>query len=264
MTVYDEPETRKLQTLLNDKAADFTKSLADIHDQRVEITKDIVARVDIYNANPHTRISADSKFMPGGTALHLAVFLSAPNTAQTLIDNGADIDAVDDHGNTPAHYLASEVNIGYESQTGKKQNAAAMLDKLIENDADLSIKNADGETALDKFNESARWYKQGGPDAHLAVRIIDSLAGNHYYDVLKPIIEKLEIATTDSVEMNEKILAKAGELAKEMLEARDRTISIEEAIGIGVISSEEALERGLIKPSDISAAKESEGRAPGE
>ena len=79
--------------------------------------------------------SPDIVYNKGVTDLHCAVQLNLPALAQSLLDQGADIDVKDDDGRTPLHYAA-------------EANASEVAEVLLKNGADVNAKGNNGITPL--------------------------------------------------------------------------------------------------------------------
>ncbi|KAH7622484.1 putative Ankyrin repeat domain-containing protein 2A [Nannochloris sp. 'desiccata'] len=79
----------------------------------------------------------------GRGCLHYAVAYDQGAAAGTLLDNGADVSAVDEGGNTPLHYAA-----GYGRGNAVKA--------LVRVGADVNVKNGDGQTAVELIRGEPR------------------------------------------------------------------------------------------------------------
>lgn len=77
------------------------------------------------------------------SALHYAVAYNQGGAAKALLDNGADVCAVDDAGNTPLHFAA-----GY--------GRAGAVRGLVDVGADINAKNSDGKTAAELIRGEPR------------------------------------------------------------------------------------------------------------
>ena len=71
----------------------------------------------------------------GDTPLHRAAFKDASSTAAVLLSQGADVHAKDNDGDTPLHRTASD-------------NASSTATVLLSQGADANAKNNDGDTPL--------------------------------------------------------------------------------------------------------------------
>ena len=79
----------------------------------------------------------------GATALHLTAYLNAENVAKVLIAREANVNALDDEGRTPLHLVITQPH-------GEEPNAE-MINLLLANGADLSIKDEHGNTPIDYY-----------------------------------------------------------------------------------------------------------------
>lgn len=87
----------------------------------------------------------------GLTLLHEAVIANNPDVVTYILDIGLiDVNATDDHGNTPLHYAASslEINTLYVGQG--QESISTILDILLNNGATLDALNNFGVTPLYK------------------------------------------------------------------------------------------------------------------
>ncbi len=87
---------------------------------------------------------------------------------QKLLDAGADIQTVDNKGNTILHFAAAapgkevtksgiEMEISYETRDHNREYCRKLIELMIEKGCSISTKNKAGETPLD-------WAMQGGPN----------------------------------------------------------------------------------------------------
>ena len=79
----------------------------------------------------------------GMTALHLAATTNDEEAAELLLKHEADINAVDDNGWTPIHHAVMP--------SSGEEVSVDVINLLIANDADLSIMDKQGKTAIDYY-----------------------------------------------------------------------------------------------------------------
>ena len=84
------------------------------------------------------------------TPLHLAARHYSPDMLAFLLQNGADIHATDNDGNTPLHLLVLELeDIYLYNDNDDIDEALADVRLLLDNGANITIVNNDGNTAFD-------------------------------------------------------------------------------------------------------------------
>lgn len=76
------------------------------------------------------------------TPLHVASYCGKLESTRLLIDHGAQVDAVDDKGNTPLHYVSRGI---YDSEDA----GVGIARLLLEHGADVNAKTNSGQTTLD-------------------------------------------------------------------------------------------------------------------
>ncbi|MHC3993902.1 ankyrin repeat domain-containing protein [Thiomicrolovo sp. ZZH C-3] len=106
----------------------------------MQVAKDLVL-------NDNVNMRCD---MPRRTALHYAAMQGNSKIAEYLIDNGANVNALDKKGNTPLLVLSKTL---HQDMTGSIKTAKI----LIENGADPSRMNSSDEDALYYANSWDNW-----------------------------------------------------------------------------------------------------------
>ena len=105
------------------------------------------------NINAQTTSYDQVCAVEGSTALHIAAYHGHFEVVKWLIEQNADVHAVDRHGNTPLHTAV---------QVGNTKSVRC----LLEHGADVTTKNDGGKTAYDvadSNNRSIRKALQGNP-----------------------------------------------------------------------------------------------------
>ncbi|PCJ54607.1 MAG: hypothetical protein COA79_21735 [Planctomycetota bacterium] len=126
----------------------------------------------------------------GFTALHEVAGEEQFETIKYLIDNGADVNAINNDGTTPLHLAAyseaielliiNGANINAINKEGDTplmistlcQDAEELIETLLTSDADISVKNNKGQTALDMA-------KMRNEDEYISILEESSTANNH-------------------------------------------------------------------------------------
>lgn len=80
----------------------------------------------------------------GRTALFPAVEYSSPEVVRLLLDNGCDVNARDENGDTPLHYVKDSLV--------RHKESLAIIPLLVENGADINALNRNGQSPLDRAN----------------------------------------------------------------------------------------------------------------
>ena len=158
LTTINERRARLKNTLLTDwlknindnnqsqKANKGTTALHWIRNDNVEIAKLLIENEADVNAKTKeyfktkfgkTTSSHTISIPDQSTPLDLAILNEHIKTAKLLIDNGADINAKDNYGNTPLH----------------KTNNIEIAKTLIHNGADVNARNTYGNTPLYKIED---------------------------------------------------------------------------------------------------------------
>ena len=75
------------------------------------------------------------------TPLISAVYRHKPEVVKALLKNGADINLCDSYGNTALHFAIQELRHGHCMTGDKEQDCKAIVDILVKNGADTTIKN---------------------------------------------------------------------------------------------------------------------------
>ncbi len=101
----------------------------------LERTKQILS----FGTDPNTAENATS-----ATPLFIAISNNNPQMVQLLLDNGADVNQVNEKGSYPMHEVASGTAFAGDT----KYRANEMIQSLIEHGADVNQKNAKGQTPL--------------------------------------------------------------------------------------------------------------------
>ncbi len=119
-------------------------------------------------ANPNVQIYSELPNIDN-TPLTYATGNGYYGAAELLIEYGADVNYKErTYGDTPLHAVQYFYN----------NMAAETVELLLENGADLSIKNNQGESCLDKLNEFEEYYKDYKdqvPDYDEMIEIIDEI-----------------------------------------------------------------------------------------
>lgn len=92
----------------------------------------------------------------GGTPLQFAAANGGLKIAKMLIEKGADVNASSNNGNTPLHFAAGNRKESIRSLIDNHDNILDIARLLLENEADASTKNADGLTPLEMAKEKGR------------------------------------------------------------------------------------------------------------
>ncbi|XP_055319313.1 putative ankyrin repeat protein RF_0381 isoform X2 [Sitodiplosis mosellana] len=100
--------------------------------------KDDLARAIIENAKD---IDLNVKNYRGETPLTAAIRWHSPKVAKLLIERGADVDELDENGNTLLHQVLNNHNIGREA-------TKVVVKALIDHGVDVNAQNNDGDTPL--------------------------------------------------------------------------------------------------------------------
>ena len=103
-----------------------------------------------------TEVGDDEREIEDSTPLHAAALANARQTAEVLLQNGADINAKDDEGGTSLHFAALA-------------NARETAEVLLQNGADINAKDDEGATslhfaALANARQTAEVLLQNGAD----------------------------------------------------------------------------------------------------
>ena len=103
-----------------------------------------------------TEVGDDEREIEDSTPLHAAALANARQTAEVLLQNGADINAKDDEGATSLHFAALA-------------NARQTAEVLLQNGADINAKDDEGATslhfaALANARQTAEVLLQNGAD----------------------------------------------------------------------------------------------------
>jgi len=93
------------------------------------------------------RAKIDSKGSNGTQVIHFPWVLHSTRNVDMLLDHGANVNAVDQLGNTPLHILCSEL---------RHETDGIVVRHLIKKGANLSLKNRAGETPLDAARKANR------------------------------------------------------------------------------------------------------------
>lgn len=119
-----------------------------IHNANEEVVKFLLQKEA--NINLNTNYSSNKKEY---TALHVAAQYADIDIMQWLIEKGADLNAKDDEGDTPLHWIY--IDLDGDVSSDKRTEAVKLL---IEKGADFHIKNIKGKTASDCAAEAlAKW-----------------------------------------------------------------------------------------------------------
>ena len=118
---------------------------------------------------------ANARDKDGWTLLHYAALANAWETAEVLLQNGAEVNAKNDNGVTPLHYAA-------------RANARETAEVLLQNGADINAKAKDGTTplhaaALVNARETAEVLLRWGADVNAEASSIGFFGGKkplHY------------------------------------------------------------------------------------
>jgi ankyrin repeat protein len=92
------------------------------------------------------------------TPLHRAAEMDDPRHAKLLIDHGADVNAVARGGESPLHVAACRNRWAWNTVDFAKKGPRDVIELLLENRADATIRDSNGQTALDMVLK-ARDYK---------------------------------------------------------------------------------------------------------
>jgi ankyrin repeat protein len=145
------PKDRKLAELLESCGVEFDVNASDRgwppivyrsrgdkgeHPEEIQRLLDLGADVNIHNYK-------------GKTALHVAAKAGFVRVMEVLVNNGADVNAVDDNGETPIFDVVRSTI----KNTTKKKSAASFL---LSRGADLSIENSKGETPIEIAKKGRR------------------------------------------------------------------------------------------------------------
>ena len=90
--------------------------------------------------NGEAKVHLDSRNSDGDNALHVFIWSNDTENALFLIENGIDINAVGDMGETPLHAAI-------------RQNNMAIIKALLKANARIDIKSEFGKTSLDLAKE---------------------------------------------------------------------------------------------------------------
>ena len=152
--------------------------------------------------------SPDIVYNKAVTDLHCAVQLNLSALAQSLLDQGAAIDAKDDDGRTPLHYAA-------------EANAREAAEVLLKNGADVNAKAENGGTPLHyaayvNAREVAEVLLQNGADVNAKVTLHASISP-HYTAILDKV-ESDDRNLADSTPLHYAAFANACEVAEVLLQ----------------------------------------------
>ena len=185
--------------------------------------------------------SPDIVYNKGVTDLHCAVQLNLPALAQSLLDQGADIDVKDDDGRTPLHY-AAEANASEVAEVLLKNgadvnakgnngitplhyaayvNAREVAEVLLQNGADVNAKDDNGITplhnaALSNAYEAAEISLQNEADVNAKVTLHASISP-HYTAILDKV-ESDDRNLADSTPLHAAAFANTCEVAEVLLQ----------------------------------------------
>lgn len=90
----------------------------------------------------------------GMTLLHIAALNGDTSTIHLLADSGADINALDISGQTPLHY-AIDFDFVVATQDDNMPTELPTVLAVLQHNADDTIRNSDGETAIDTLADFA-------------------------------------------------------------------------------------------------------------
>ena len=93
----------------------------------------------------------------GSNALHCAAFKLDPELVTALVQRGGTINSVDRAGHTPLMVAAATVR-GRPVGPNRHQEDLTCIERLLQHDADASLIDDDGLTALGVYRMSVRHY----------------------------------------------------------------------------------------------------------
>lgn len=136
-----------------------------VHQGDTEVVKFLLeSGADVNKKNPGDSHYTSSEY----TALHLATQFKDIAIMELLISNKADVNARDEQGNTPLHWIYNGIEVDCVNNSSPQE----AMNLLIANGANPNLANNTEKTALDYAVDIAKNYDDANDDGNIVVLLI--------------------------------------------------------------------------------------------